>query len=137
MGNVCLQDVGGRWAGPEPGRLEGTVAVTEADADSDAPAAADAAPVAAFEQGGQRPARLTPRDLLVLMLISRGYRRHQVAHGLQVPVAIVDRHVENAVAALAARDLADAMARAHRRGLIGVPGRAGARRTPSASDPAD
>jgi DNA-binding NarL/FixJ family response regulator len=132
MGDVCLQDVGGRWAGPERGRLEGSVAVTEADA-----AAADAVPVAAIEQGGQRPARLTPRDLLVLMLVSRGYRRHQVAHGLQVPVAIVDRHVEHAVAALAARDLADAVARAHRRGLIGVPGRGGARRTPSASDPAD
>jgi DNA-binding NarL/FixJ family response regulator len=78
---------------------------------------------AAVEQGGQRPARLTPRDLLVLMLISRGYGRHQIAHGLQVSVAIVERHLDSAVAALAARDVSDAAARARRRGLIGVPRR--------------
>ncbi len=73
------------------------------------------------EPGGQVD-RLRPRELLFLLLLSRGYSRAQLAgyfaDVLGMSAEEVDATLDSAARGLGAADLAEAIAIGRRRGLI-------------------
>jgi DNA-binding NarL/FixJ family response regulator len=66
----------------------------------------------------KRLAPLSPRSLLVLQLLARGYSREQVARLLAVPAAAIEETEWSVSALLGASTVDEAIRRARRRRLI-------------------
>ena len=79
-------------------------------------------PVGAAEEGGGRrglPARLTPRELEVLVLVASGATNRQIARDLFISEKTAGVHVSNILAKLGAHSRTAAAATAHRLGVLG------------------
>ena len=76
---------------------------------------------AAEEDGGRRglPARLTPRELEVLVLVASGATNRQIARDLFISEKTAGVHVSNILAKLGAHSRTAAAATAHRLGVLG------------------
>jgi DNA-binding NarL/FixJ family response regulator len=64
------------------------------------------------------PAGLTAREVEVLRLIAAGHSNPEIAEALVLSIHTVERHTVNLYAKIGARGRADAIAFAHRHGLV-------------------
>lgn len=78
--------------------------------------------VAGFPEGGTHFS-LTPRELEVLRLLTRGYSNQKIAESLVVAVGTVKNHVQRVIAKLGVSDRTQAVVRAYEAGIVKPPSR--------------